>query len=676
MDIYQISCSLRINAGLRRFSLHLGKRHLDSSTGLSQGDRCKVRPCLGLSEPPHRSDLKLYFPFTELNDEAEWKRLGGGEFGNVFAGERLGQRVCIKKFKPGGQLDSQLSEFALVNELGREKVVQELANFAVFATAFSVTPQVPPEFVVTLPYADGTFEDILSTCTADELLAILRDISFAMKELHRFKLLHRDLAARNILLQKRGDGSWIAKVCDFGLSCLESTQFLPSRAPVGIWPPETMRSPDYSYPFRTFGDVWSFGLLIASVYRRGRDSDAHVDHRWLLSNDHITKEPLSSLDTNKLVVDIEACATRVVSEAVNAAGTDATIPSLSGLDYRFLDHSQTPTSLYRQSKSPYFISKYAGMPSKPLTDLEENGIDEGAAAAAAAPVAQPATAAAAAADSGSPDFYLPPDDAGDKSLLAWRDETTWRLLLSVCPELFSDIAGAGAVLFEVVSQLARWCTRVSPLDRPSMMMLELVLSALVRRRTLAELPGKVISRLEENWSTGDAKFLASICTHYNIRFDLSELNLDLDCVSVGGAFALLSILPHLSSTVSPKILGSIERVLSIFADDSLEFTMAMPPCYRESLKLVVEEMVKVLMHESNGEDFSSLPLRCMARNRYEVLQPEFSTLFSIRVVAGWLSIDAKVKKLSLQGQHFDSDGASALCQMLGYIDPFVFVSPS
>ena len=100
-----------------------------------------------------------------------------------------------------------------------------------------------------------------------------------------------------------------AKLCDFGLSCLDVSPWVTSNDPVpqDTWPPEVLSWKNGLYT--AAGDVWGFGLLLADVVARRRRSDFGAKftasdwrrfHSWLeqvkmMSIPHVSSAWLFSL---------------------------------------------------------------------------------------------------------------------------------------------------------------------------------------------------------------------------------------------------------------------------------------------------------------------------------------------------------------------------------------------
>ena len=93
-------------------------------------------------------------------------------------------------------------------------------------------------------------------------VSILSDVSQGMAYIHSMGHLHRDLKPDNILL----DGDGVAKISDFGLSCLHTSKSLNDEHTGGTgtlrWmAPEVAQHRPYSYP----ADVYSFAICAWQV---------------------------------------------------------------------------------------------------------------------------------------------------------------------------------------------------------------------------------------------------------------------------------------------------------------------------------------------------------------------------------------------------------------------------
>jgi len=94
----------------------------------------------------------------------------------------------------------------------------------------------------------------------DRLISIAEDIALGMNYLHSRKVFHRDLKSSNILV----DSNWNIKICDFGLSTVNSKldrrkHKKEGRIGTPHWmAPEIMRSEEYD----EYSDIYSYGMIL------------------------------------------------------------------------------------------------------------------------------------------------------------------------------------------------------------------------------------------------------------------------------------------------------------------------------------------------------------------------------------------------------------------------------
>ena len=94
----------------------------------------------------------------------------------------------------------------------------------------------------------------------DRLILIAEDIALGMNYLHSRKVFHRDLKSSNILV----DSNWNIKICDFGLSTVNSKLDRKKHKKEGRigtphWmAPEIMRSEIYD----EYSDIYSYGMIL------------------------------------------------------------------------------------------------------------------------------------------------------------------------------------------------------------------------------------------------------------------------------------------------------------------------------------------------------------------------------------------------------------------------------
>ncbi|KAK9810078.1 hypothetical protein WJX72_004440 [[Myrmecia] bisecta] len=185
-------------------------------------------------------------------------RIGVGSYAEVYRGTWKHMDVAVKRL-----FDQQMSEKTLEAFKGEVAIVKRLKhpNITLFLGACTVAPNL---CIVTEYLPRGSLFDMLHRQTSVHLdmrgrVRIALDVARAMHYLHSYQpaIVHRDLKSSNLLMT----ASFNAKVCDFGLSCVQHTPFISSKSQVGTpgWmAPEVLRNERISEK----SDVFSFGVVL------------------------------------------------------------------------------------------------------------------------------------------------------------------------------------------------------------------------------------------------------------------------------------------------------------------------------------------------------------------------------------------------------------------------------
>ena len=285
-------------------------------------------------------------PGTMVGEYRVDRKLGAGTFGDVYAGEQpvIGKRVAIKllhrKLSSDAEVVSRfVAEARAVNRI-RHRHIIDIFSFGMLGDHRHY-------FVMEL--LDGlTLGELLERdrrLSLDVALPIFRGIASALDAAHEAGITHRDLKPDNVFLAVEKDGSYFAKLLDFGVAKLAGED-VAHRTATGI----AIGTPRYMSPEQCRGkkvdhkaDIYSLGALIHEVLT-GKplfDGDGTMDVFFKHTSEapapmsHVCPDLPSDLDAPVLAMlakkpkerpESAGAAVRDLIERARAAGQAATMP--------------------------------------------------------------------------------------------------------------------------------------------------------------------------------------------------------------------------------------------------------------------------------------------------------------------------------------------------------------
>jgi c-src tyrosine kinase len=201
------------------------------------------------------------------------KKLGAGQFGDVFEGTYNGKRVAVKTLKNYDESAKQefLAEASVMTQLKHKHLVELIG----------IVTSGPEVMLVTEFMSKGNLLDYLrsrgrSVIKPETLLRFTIHICRGMAYLEKQSIVHRDLAARNVLINDED----YAKVADFGLARRSISGDIDStKLPIKWTAPEVLKLRVST----TKSDVWSFGVTMWEIFSYGRSPYPKMNQKEVVS---------------------------------------------------------------------------------------------------------------------------------------------------------------------------------------------------------------------------------------------------------------------------------------------------------------------------------------------------------------------------------------------------------
>jgi len=212
--------------------------------------------------PPNRHSMILDSKRTSINEPGKLeelpnlvieRKLGSGNFGEVFYGKVDGTPCACKRVTNVGDLEREANTLA---QLSHPNIVLLMGIH---------TSNTGEKYMVFEYVSGGNLLDFLQQNEHNldiiDLLKMVIGAARGMVYLERKQIVHRDLAARNILIDEKKQ----VKVGDFGMSRGNMYQSSDVQIPIRWAAPEVIRQS----PVTTKSDVYSFGIVLWEIFEFG-----------------------------------------------------------------------------------------------------------------------------------------------------------------------------------------------------------------------------------------------------------------------------------------------------------------------------------------------------------------------------------------------------------------------
>eukprot|EP01119_Soliformovum_irregulare_P017619 TRINITY_DN525_c0_g2_i9.p1 TRINITY_DN525_c0_g2~~TRINITY_DN525_c0_g2_i9.p1 ORF type:complete len:442 (+),score=152.53 TRINITY_DN525_c0_g2_i9:268-1593(+) len=186
------------------------------------------------------------------------KKLGSGNFGEVYLGTWDDHPVALKKLADESQVQEFFKEVRAIKSIQHPNIVR-----------FYGVAKIGDKLNLVTEFCNGgsLFDHLrkISELSQKAAVAMALGIAKGVAALHVKNIVHRDLAARNVLLSFQ-ENDLVIKVADFGMSRKIDSSYYQTKpeAPMPIrWSaPEVLSAGKFS----PASDVWSFGITVWEIY--------------------------------------------------------------------------------------------------------------------------------------------------------------------------------------------------------------------------------------------------------------------------------------------------------------------------------------------------------------------------------------------------------------------------
>ena len=227
------------------------------------------------------------------------KQVGYGAWGVVYSGKFRGEDVAIKTAHREIFHESTVAmlkrEVTIMSNIQHPNLVRFIA--AVWDDAVERMVDTP---IIISELMDMNLRDAYTKADlSSHLLPIFCDVAYALHYLHQHRqpIIHRDVSAPNVLLKTLSNGSYRAKVSDFGSANLVKQGKTAGIGAIVYSAPEMFPVEDISRPPQpqtTKVDVFSYGILLLEVISKEMPTQEtryvmlqKVEREWTVMHDLI-----------------------------------------------------------------------------------------------------------------------------------------------------------------------------------------------------------------------------------------------------------------------------------------------------------------------------------------------------------------------------------------------------
>ncbi|KAJ7820511.1 TKL/LISK/LISK-DD1 protein kinase [Mycena olivaceomarginata] len=216
------------------------------------------------------SDAFDAIPYADI--KGDWKKLGGGSFGNVFKGTYLGIDVAIKEVLPS-------TEYDVAKYFEREwRLVREIRhpNCCLYI-GLSRAPAPDNRIFIISEFIEN--ENLRAHIHNKSKpfpwrlrLSFATDIARALAYLHARKCIHGDLKGESLLVTSNGR----LKLTDFGFARIAARNDKESKRPIfcgtdSYMSPEILLGDEFDLPT----DIFSLGIILCEIAARNLADENH-----------------------------------------------------------------------------------------------------------------------------------------------------------------------------------------------------------------------------------------------------------------------------------------------------------------------------------------------------------------------------------------------------------------